>query len=69
MLSRADIALPGWARASRWLVWIVVAVTGISLVLNLITPSSKEQMIWAPVAFIVFICSLVVATGPASSSQ
>ena len=26
VLSRAGVALPAWSRASRWLVWLVVAV-------------------------------------------
>lgn len=61
--SRAGIAFPRLERASRWLVWIVVVITSISLVLNLLTPSTVERMIWAPVAFIVLICSILVATG------
>ena len=69
VLSRTGIALPGWVRASRWLVWIVVALTGISLLLNLITPSAGERMLWAPVAFVMLVCSLLVATGPKSPDQ
>jgi hypothetical protein len=69
VLSRAGIALPRWARASRWLVWIVVALAGISLVLNIMTPSTVERMIWAPVAFVMLICSLLVATGPTLPNQ
>lgn len=67
VLSRAGIALPGWARASRWLVWGVVAVMAISTVLNLLTPSAGERMIWAPVALTLLICSALVATGPSPS--
>src|SRR5215211_274703 len=38
VLARAGVALPGWARASRWLIWFVVAFAALSLILNLITP-------------------------------
>ena len=69
VLSRAGIALPNWARVSKWVVWIVVTLVGVSLVLNLITPSPIERMIWAPVAFAMLICTLLVATGPTLSSQ
>ena len=48
ILARAGLILPGWWRVSHWLVWIVVALTALSLVLNLITPSGGERAIWAP---------------------
>ncbi len=63
VLSRADVALPGWSRPSRWLVWIVVAFLAVGFVLNLATPSAAERVIWAPVALLLLVCSLVVATG------
>ncbi len=69
VLSRAGVALPRWARASRWLTWMIVAFGVVGLVLNLITPSAGERMIWAPVAFLMLIFSVVVATGkPAGPS-
>lgn len=61
VLARADIILPEWSRASRWLAWIVVAFAALSLVLNLITPSAGERAIWAPTAFIMLISSGIVA--------
>ena len=61
VLARAGVALGGWSRASRWLIWIVVAFSALSLVLNLITPSTDERAIWAPVAFVMLASSLVVA--------
>jgi hypothetical protein len=61
VLARAGIALPRWSRASRWLVWVVVAFSGLSLVLNLITPSAGERLLWAPVALIMLISSVTVA--------
>jgi len=64
VLARAEVALPRWTRTARWLIWVVVAFSVLSLVLNLITPSGGERMIWAPVAFVMVICSLLVATLP-----
>ena len=61
VLARAGVALGGWSRASRWLIWVVVAFSALSLVLNLITPSTDERAIWAPVAFVMLASSLVVA--------
>lgn len=62
ILSRAGVALPRWSRASRWLSWVVVGVATLSFVLNLITPSAGERMIWAPVVFVLLACSLLAAT-------
>ena len=61
VLARTGIILPKWLRASRWLTWVVVAFSALSLILNLITPSAGERAIWAPVAFIMLISSGVVA--------
>lgn len=54
------ISLSGW-RASRWLLWVVVAFSAVSLILNLITPSAGERAIWAPVALVMLVGSGVVA--------
>jgi hypothetical protein len=64
VLARAGIALKSWERVARWMVWVAVAFSAVSLVLNLITPSAGERMLWAPVAFVLLVCSLLVATGP-----
>ena len=61
VLARAGVALPRWARASRWLIWFVVAFSALSFVLNLITPSAGERALWAPVAFLLLASSAVVA--------
>jgi hypothetical protein len=61
ILARAGLAFPGWSRASHWLVWVVVAVTGLSLVLNLITPSAGERALWLPILALLLISSLIVA--------
>jgi hypothetical protein len=69
VLARAGIGLRRWARASRWLVWFVVAFGAVSLLLNLITPSAGERMIWAPVALILLACSQLVATGATHAGE
>ena len=61
VLSRAGVALPAWSRASRRLVWIIVVVGAASLAMNVVTPSVGERMIWAPVAFLLLACSVLVA--------
>lgn|SRR5574341_138925 len=65
VLARAGIALPKWSRASRWLIWVVVAFSTVSLVLHTITPSAGERAIWAPVALVMLICSVMVAASKA----
>jgi hypothetical protein len=59
ILARAGLILPGWLRVSHWLVWIVVALTALSLVLNLITPSLGERAIWVPILSLMLISSLI----------
>lgn len=61
VLARAGIVLPGWARVSRWLVWLVVAFAVVSLILNLLTPSAGERAIWAPTALLLLMSSAAVA--------
>jgi hypothetical protein len=52
-----------------WLtIEVVVTICAVSLLLNLITPSSEERRIWAPVAAILFFSSLTVAVLSSSSS-
>jgi hypothetical protein len=65
VLARAGLAFSGLARASRWLVWLVVVFAAVSSVLNLATPSAGERMLWAPVALVLLASSLLVATGRA----
>ena len=61
VLSRADVAFPGLSNLSNILVWVAFAISGISLVLNLITQSKWERILWAPVGFLMTVSSLVVA--------
>jgi hypothetical protein len=67
ILARAGLVLPAWSPVSHWLVWIVVAFTAFSLVLNLITTSAGERAIWAPVLVLLLIGSLIVAFSGSSA--
>jgi hypothetical protein len=40
---------------------VSVALAAVSLVLNLITPSGGERLIWAPVAIILLTTDVMVA--------
>ena len=63
VLARAGLALPAWETTSGWLIWGVVAFSAVGVVLNLITPSRMERLIWAPVAVLLLLSSLRVALG------
>lgn len=47
--------LPGWT------VWGVVAITAVTTVLNLITPSAPERRLWGPIAIALLISVLIAA--------
>jgi len=63
VLARAGLAFDALASAASWLIWVVVAFSGASLVLNSITPSKRERRVWVPVAIAMLGSSLVVALG------
>jgi len=60
VLSRANIILLQMNPFSHKAIWGVVVFSGVGIFLNSITPSKIER-IWAPVCFIQFITSLIVA--------
>ena len=41
--------------------WAVVGLNALALIMNTITPSKKERMIWAPVALVLVSTSIVIA--------
>ena len=61
VLSDAGLALPALSAAVPWLIWLAVAFSAASLVLNSITPSAGERRIWVPVAVVMLASSLTVA--------
>ena len=61
VLSHAGLALPSLAEAYPWLIWVAVAVSALSVLLNAITRSAGERRIWLPVALTLLVCSVTVA--------
>lgn len=45
---------------SRIVIWVVVAINGLGLLMNLITPNKWERIIWAPVCLVLLYCSVMV---------
>jgi len=43
--------------------WALVVLNVLSLLANGLSPSQKEKTIWAPVAFVLLLASLLVAIG------
>lgn len=62
VLARAGLAVPAWQGTSAWLIWGVVGFCTLGVVLNLITPSRMERLIWAPVAILLLACAVTVAS-------
>ena len=64
VFARAGIAVPSWSRWSAHFIWVVVALAAVSTVLNAITPSDDERIVWLPVAIVMLISSVIVALAP-----
>lgn len=62
VLTRAGIVFNELIQFSKYSIWFVVAFCLVGSILNTITPSKKERMLWAPVNFLLLACSLVVAS-------
>jgi hypothetical protein len=60
VLSKSGLLFPYLLPFSTYAIWFVVAFSLFGTILNAITPSKIER-IWAPVAFVQFVTSLVVA--------
>ena len=61
VLIRARLILPDLYEATDIGIWVVVVIYAISLVMNLITPSKWEKILWVPVALILTVASMVIA--------
>ena len=61
VLSRAGVAFVSLSGAASWLVWVVVVYFALGSVLNAITPSRRERLLWLPVVLAGLVTSLVVA--------
>ena len=64
VLVRAGLVLPEWRQGTRLPIWGVVTFCMIAVVLNLLTPSRLERLLWAPIAAGLLASSLVVALSP-----
>ncbi|MDX2092855.1 MAG: hypothetical protein SFX73_33625 [Kofleriaceae bacterium] len=67
-LARAGVMFPALHGIAQRSIWIVVAFSGVALVLNSITPSKLERKIWAPVALGMLASSVLVAISYARSA-
>lgn len=43
--------------------WSIVGIFSLALVMNIITPSKKERLVWAPVAAVLLVSSVIIALG------
>ena len=58
---KARLVLEHFYPVSETAIWVVVAISVLSLIMNLVTPSRGERILWAPVALVLALSSLVVA--------
>ncbi|MDX1351462.1 MAG: hypothetical protein R3254_00520 [Thiomicrorhabdus sp.] len=61
VLTHAGLLLPEWYAFSQKAIWLIVILSAIIAILNTITPSKKERILWSPITIILFICALIVA--------
>ncbi len=60
VLSRAGLLLSEWMGFSRIAIWFISVFYLAQTVMNVITPSKIER-IWAPLVFVQFLLTLVIA--------
>ena len=60
VLARAGVALEAWGSAASSLIWVAVGFSAVSLLLNSITTSKLERLVWVPVAVVMLASSLAV---------
>ena len=60
VLSEANLMFPQLNKISEIGIWVIIVFFAIGTIMNTITPSKIER-IWAPVALIQLITSLIVA--------
>ena len=63
VLIRAGLTFSEYFEFSKSAIWFVVAFNIISAILNTLTPSKKERILWAPVTIFLLVCSFIVAIG------
>jgi hypothetical protein len=61
VMSAAGVTAPDLVEGLPWLIWVVVAVSAVSVVMNAASPSSGERRLWVPTGVVMLLTSLVVA--------
>jgi hypothetical protein len=61
VLVKADIVLPHLKPVSNIAIYFVVGFSAVATILNTITTSKIERKIWAPVAMVLLITSIIIA--------
>lgn len=61
VLVRPRLVFPDYFDFSGLAIWFVVVFGALGMVMNMITPSIKERMLWAPIATALFVCAFFVA--------
>lgn len=61
VLAKSNIAFSTLHELSSTLIWVVVAISFLSFVLNLISPSKPERLMGVPITLMMLSSSLVVA--------
>jgi len=61
VLTRAGVVFNQYSAIAKPAIWGVVVLNLVGAILNTITPSKKERMLWAPVAIVLLICATYVA--------
>ena len=61
VLARAGVMFKNYSAFSTVAIWGVAAFFLLNAILNTITPSKWERIIWAPVTIVLFACSVYVA--------
>lgn len=62
VLDAGGVIALGWAAAIPWLAWIPVIVSLASAIANAATRSVVERRLWLPVAIVMLLSSVIVAT-------
>jgi hypothetical protein len=63
VLVRSGLLLEEYYDFSKTAIWAVVAFSALGAIMNTITPSKKERMLWAPVTIVLLLCASYVALG------
>jgi len=63
VLSRAGLVLPGFERAAHVGIWFVVGYSALGILMNAMSTSRGERILWIPVTVLMLVCSTLIAIG------